>query len=387
MKQLAENDSPTLEGSKGDLRALQDKIKAAQTRQEDFERKAQETEQSLVALQKQLAQSASQERLLENQLEQAHQRIRGHQDAITAKQGALHEHLDDLQYVLVLLQRHTRKPPPIAFFDPQQADRSIRRATILATLYPQLVGHADTVRQQIDTLHGLISQANVERQRLETLQGALAQEKQKIQLLIARKSQLREQFSESARIAEKRTRQLAQRAQDVRALINALIEQEQAKRSTRAETGLPIQRIDDPDDVKGHLILPIDGVLVGSFGQKDPAGIEGLAMTLQTSRLQRVVACAPGKVLYADKFRDYGYMIIIAHHEHLLSILSGMDGLFVQPDTYVAGGEPIGRVAANTRLAMELRANNRPIDPLPWLATQPKIPTDKSSKIGASKKI
>ena len=361
---------PTLEDSKGDLRALQDKIKAAQTRQVEFERKAQETAQALVQLQRQLAESASQERLLESQLQQAHLRVNRHQQDITDKQSTLQEHLGDLQHLLAMLQRHARKPPPLAFFDPQQADRSIRRATILATLYPQLAKHANAARKQIDTLHDLIAQADTERARLETLQKALDDEKQKIQLLIARKSQMRQQFSESARIAQKRTRELAERAQDVKALIDSLIKQEQAN-AQQQETPLP-QRIDDPDDIKGHLILPIDGVLVSAFQQKDASGLARPAITLQAQRPQRVVACAYGKVLYADNFRDYGYMIIIAHHNDLLSILSGMDGIFVKPETYVESGEPLGRIAANTRLALELRAHNKPIDPLPWLATKPR---------------
>ena len=62
-------------------------------------------------------------------------------------------------------------------------------------------------------------------------------------------------------------------------------------------------------------------------------------------------------------------MIIVEHGEGYLSLLAGLETLDVEPGQLLLAGEPIGVMSerGEPKLYVELRKDNHPIDPLPWM--------------------
>jgi septal ring factor EnvC (AmiA/AmiB activator) len=84
------------------------------------------------------------------------------------------------------------------------------------------------------------------------------------------------------------------------------------------------------------------------------------------------VAVAPfdGRVIYTAPFRNLGLVLIIRHGALYHSLLAGFGRIDVKTDQWVLAGEPVGAmsVGSGSALYFELRRDDRPVDPQPWLA-------------------
>ena len=88
----------------------------------------------------------------------------------------------------------------------------------------------------------------------------------------------------------------------------------------------------------------------------------------------QVIAPFGGAVVFADKFRGYGRLLIIDHGEGYHSLLAGFARIDVRVGQKVVAGEPVGAMKRSRKinpvLYVELRRKGQPINPLPWLQTQ-----------------
>jgi murein hydrolase activator len=125
---------------------------------------------------------------------------------------------------------------------------------------------------------------------------------------------------------------------------------------------------------KGALPWPVKGRVRIPFGlRKHPRfdtytvqnGVE-IAAQQDTP----VAAVYEGTVVFADRFKGYGLMVVVDHggkHHTLYAHLASVD---VQPGQRVAAGETLGRVGSGLEgsgLYFEVRFQGRPEDPLDWL--------------------
>ncbi len=92
---------------------------------------------------------------------------------------------------------------------------------------------------------------------------------------------------------------------------------------------------------------------------------------------QKVVAAAPGRVIYSDdRMRGYGNTVILDHGHGLRSLYAHNSKLLVRFGDQVAGGEPIavlGRSgnATGEHCHFEIRRDRIPVDPAPYLSGGP----------------
>ena len=78
----------------------------------------------------------------------------------------------------------------------------------------------------------------------------------------------------------------------------------------------------------------------------------------------RAVAPAPGRILFAGPFRDYGGVVIIDHGNGWTSSVTGLGGTSVRVGEHVAQGARIGRAPGGDapRITVELRRRGEPMD-------------------------
>lgn len=125
---------------------------------------------------------------------------------------------------------------------------------------------------------------------------------------------------------------------------------------------------------KGKLTRPVNGRVTASFGQaRDAAGrSQWQGIQLSAAEGTEVIACAEGRVVFADWLRGYGNLIIIDHGKGYLSVYGNNESLFKNVGDYVKQGETISAVGSSggnsePGLYFELRHNGKPINPAPWL--------------------
>jgi murein DD-endopeptidase MepM/ murein hydrolase activator NlpD len=91
-------------------------------------------------------------------------------------------------------------------------------------------------------------------------------------------------------------------------------------------------------------------------------------------RGQRIVAAAPGRVIYSDnRMRGYGHAVILDHGEGFQSLYAHNSRLLVRAGDEVAQGEPIAVLgksgnATGEHCHFEIRKDRVPVDPLPYLS-------------------
>lgn len=127
--------------------------------------------------------------------------------------------------------------------------------------------------------------------------------------------------------------------------------------------GAPIQQ------VRGLLDWPVRGRVTAGFGPRlDPryrTEVPHNGLDLATEPGVEVRAIYPGKVLYAAPFQGYGWTVVIQHSGQVLSLAAGMASLRVGSGDMVSLGQTVG--LSTDALYFEIRAENRPEDPLSWL--------------------
>ncbi len=112
------------------------------------------------------------------------------------------------------------------------------------------------------------------------------------------------------------------------------------------------------------------GGIVIAYGQETSKGVTSKGISIKTRSQAQVVSPYDGSVIFAGPFRGYGKLIIIEHGEGYMSLLAGMNEIECEVGQMLLAGEPVGQMPddENSNLYMELRKDNKPIDPEAWIA-------------------
>jgi septal ring factor EnvC (AmiA/AmiB activator) len=86
-----------------------------------------------------------------------------------------------------------------------------------------------------------------------------------------------------------------------------------------------------------------------------------------------VRAVYPGTVVYADRLRGFGQVMILDHGAGYLTVYAHGEALFRTVGELVRAGEEIARVGMDADnpeggLYFEIRASGQPVDPVKWLS-------------------
>lgn len=129
-------------------------------------------------------------------------------------------------------------------------------------------------------------------------------------------------------------------------------------------------------DLKGLLIMPVNGKIVEFFGSYTNTEFNLVnfrsGINISAERGEPIRAVYKGKTLYASWFKGYGNMIIIDHGEHYYTLYAHAEELFKKKGDPVEAGEVIATVGdtgsmAKPGLHFEVRYHGKPIDPAPWI--------------------
>jgi septal ring factor EnvC (AmiA/AmiB activator) len=129
-------------------------------------------------------------------------------------------------------------------------------------------------------------------------------------------------------------------------------------------------------DLKGLLIMPVNGKIVDRFGRYTDTQFNIVnfrsGINIKAERGEPIRAVYKGVTLYASWFKGYGNLIIIDHGNHYYTLYAHAEELFKKKGDPVEAGEVVATVGDSGSLSgpglhFEVRHHGKPIDPLPWL--------------------
>jgi len=128
---------------------------------------------------------------------------------------------------------------------------------------------------------------------------------------------------------------------------------------------------------KGLLNWPIEGEVTRLFSDKKKDDKYGLTQSnpgidIKALGDSAVKSIAKGKVIYAEKFKNYGNVIIIQHSKEYCSLYARLRDLYVHQGEIADILQPIGMLDISNGkgeyiLHFEISKNGVPLDPMEWL--------------------
>ena len=136
-------------------------------------------------------------------------------------------------------------------------------------------------------------------------------------------------------------------------------------------TTVDMPKISNPEAYKriGKTIKPLNGQIVVYFGQKKAGVVESNGIEIKGKLGNPVVASKAGTVIYADAFQGLGKVVMIDYGGGIIGVYGNLLAIKVSLNSNVSSGQTIGVLGLSSdkepNLYYELRANLRPIDPMP----------------------
>lgn len=325
---------------------------------------------------------------MEQELEQLQQDLKAAEASFTLED----EHLIK---TLSALQNLALKPTESLFVQPLTPVEIIRSAMLLRETVPHLEESANRIKAQLDKIEKQKKQVETQVEKIKRQKKQMEEEHAELKSMMKRKSALRNSIENKSEEAKKKVSKLAVQAQDIRDLLDKLEKQrlekqrqeQEAERKRLAEEKRKKkeeekQRADlikfKPQSIKeigenfikakGKLPLPARGQIVTRYGEETAKGVTSKGIIVETRPQAQVVAPFDGNVIFAGPFRGYGNVIIIEHGKGYLSLMAGLDTVDCELGQMLLAGEPIGLMPEDdSKLYVEIRKDNHPINPLTWI--------------------
>jgi murein hydrolase activator len=307
----------------------------------------------------------------------------------TQKASGLAADRRQMANVLSALTRLARHPPAAIIAQPLSPEDTVRGGIVLRASVGEIKRRADRLREEVEGLalaRRSIAARSVE---LRATAAALQAERLRLDVLLARTTDMQRQAAVDSRDTVARIDRLTSEAKNLRELL-ARLAPPAGDRLPPAEEAMalpsPPRLVLTPPpesgrsmaNSRGALPFPVVGRVVGRYGEESRSGLISKGITIETRQGAQVVAPHQGRVAFAGPFRGYGQLLIIEHGEAYHTLMAGFDRIDAVIGQLVFGGEPVGVMGypddGKPNLYLELRRNNRPVDPLPWfVASEAKV--------------
>ncbi len=381
-----------LEDLRGRIHQLQQDLSATEGSKNEAVDALRKSERAISETNRTLHDLELQQRALQTELDNLHQRSTHTREEIGQSQGAL---------ARLLKQRYEQGVPDVVPLllsgeDPDDIARQMEYLEILAqsqaqTMHAlrnnlQALAQVTTAREQkLKQLAAVQAQQAAQRKRLQAENDARARvvaslsnkmKKQKRSLESLQKDEKR-----LTRLVEDIARMLARREQDRRARQNKKnAEKPIAGSSVPPPAVAMIDKVPEPGydsegfaRMKGHLRLPMAGELINRFGSpRSDTGLSWRGLFIRAPEGREVKAVASGRVVFSDWLRGFGNLLISDHGGSYMSLYGGAQSLFAQVGDVVQGGATVataGSTGGNSEsgLYFELRYQSKPFDPMSWV--------------------
>lgn len=346
----------------------------------------------LGALQKDLVGIAATLQSREKQLSSLEEETAGLVERETALSQDLKAREKEMDRLLMSMMKLSIVPPEMALAMPGDMHETQRTAKVLGLTSAAIREKALTLQSQLQEVQSLRSEIDSKRAEMQTEQSQLQTNQQKLEAKLAERSKLQDTLASQQ---ESRAEELKKLAENSESLKKLLADLEQRKKEEAAAAKARAERLAlEAEQEKAEspirkgrsttpktpgeermaksaagISLPAEGRLISAYGEKEE-GETSRGIRIRTRAGAAVTAPQAGEVVYTGPFLDYGNLIIIRHNGKIHSLLAGLSSIQSKPGQKVVKGEPVGKMGDSdkgTALYVEIRKDNKPVDPLPWL--------------------
>jgi len=218
-----------------------------------------------------------------------------------------------------------------------------------------------------------LNKVDLQKEKLEILQAKLKANKNnarrrkgEFQADLAKKDELLAEVKVRRSAHEKRIKDLEISSRKIMDMVNNL----KTKKMPESILGKGFRSF------KGQLPWPVKGELITSFGKyTDPdVDLPGFrnGIEIKAESEEPAQAIAGGRVVYADRFKGFGNMLIIDHGSGYHSLYGNLSDMSLEKGNLLVKGMNVGKIrkSENTKvhaLYFEIRYKGKPINPMDWL--------------------
>lgn len=327
------------------------------------------------------------------------------------------EHKNLIQ-TLASIQTLALYPSETLVIQPLSPVEIIQSAILMREGIPYIKSNTDKLKKDIQKLEEQKKQISNSLKKLEQQKQALLSKQGKLKKMSEHKASIRKKVEGESLQLKKQADKLASEASDLKELVEKLEKDEELSRRRKAEIKKAAKKreeealkkleeeqyrrikegktkgfsdengnyYDDTDYLeqikpqekvistdftaaKGRLSYPVRGEIITSYGQELSKGVTSKGIVIKTRNMAQVIAPYDGSVIFSGPFKGYGNLIIIEHGSGYVSLLAGLSSTDTQTGQMLLAGEPVGIMpdTDSAKLYMEIRKDQNPINPEPWL--------------------
>jgi septal ring factor EnvC (AmiA/AmiB activator) len=332
---------------------------------------ARDAAQAAVLAQQQVTAAAAL-RQLEDQTAAAASTLAALDSQSQAAKASLHANATALAALMPIMLRLSNQPAATMLAVPASPTDAIRGILVLQGIAAEIEDKAKTVHAQAAQVAMLQAQTLLQQQQLAA---AVATQQQAEDALTRQISAADGAETSDLDIAAANAAAEMAATRNVHNLQSVIDKLQEKERASAAAARMPALPPSSSSKMIAAAGAPVAGKLVQAYGAATVAG-PAVGIIYRAAPGARVAAPCSGPVLYANRFQNYGLLVIMDCGNNYDAVLSGMHHLDVTAGQNLARGQPIGQMqgfdpgnpAAEPLLYVELRRNGTPVDPTAWLA-------------------
>ncbi|HTK84778.1 MAG TPA: peptidoglycan DD-metalloendopeptidase family protein [Patescibacteria group bacterium] len=273
--------------------------------------------------------------------------------------------------LVLALARMRRMPPELLVARPGAPLQTAQTATLLGSILPALNKQADGLGDHLKQLRQIRLSLENDRLKARTTKDALSKKYADISTLVGKRTVLYKNLNTDYQQTAAEIEKISKQAHDMQDLMNRLAERDAERRRSEDEdrTAQPHRHYEWSVPRAGRPQLPVAGVILTGYGQRDPIGAISEGMTIRAQPGALVVAPMGGTVKFSGSFKNYGQLVILEHRDGYVSLIAGLETIDASVGQNLDAGEPVGKLPAassrgdNPALYYELRYQGRPVNP------------------------
>ena len=385
--------SAAAEPSATDLRRMEEQVAKQTAESERLAQEAKQINQEIDTISRKMIRYANLIQNNEEKISSMEAELQQLQTELTAAEAEFSLEDENLIKTLAALQNLALKPTESLFVQPLTPVEIIRSAMLLRETVPYLEQNAQRIKIKLEQIDKQKQKVETQFNKIVAQKKLLEQEHDELAALSKKKSTLRNSIEQQSAAAKKKVSKLASQAQDLRDLLGKLeaerlkkqqeeerrrlAEEQRRKKQEEAAKAdlikLKPQAIKELGEgfvkAKGKLPMPARGTIVTRYGEETSKGVSSKGIIVKTRPQAQVISPFDGNVIFAGPFRGYGNLIIIEHGKGYLSLLAGLDSINCELGQMLLAGEPVGQMpdSSDSKLYIEIRKDNHPINPLTWI--------------------
>jgi len=280
----------------------------------------------------------------------------------------LEHHVTKINSYLSALKKIQLIAPTAILNSSMTPQRLIQSTLILNSFIRHILKSTQSIRAELQALQ--TTGVSIEREKISAkrLEEQYSERLKEIEVLLVKKRQILKAEKQRRESLEKRIDHLAQASHNLHDLIQRL-ESSENPSWQKAKTPTKKPFVVSQGHKGKYQLKPVVGPIISSFGEKhEKLDTDGTGIIFQTRANSLVYAPTNAKVSYAGPFRKYNQILILSHGEKYHTLIVGLAQIEVSVGQIVLAGEPIGYTSPNnpSYLYMELRDQQKPINPMPW---------------------